>query len=75
MESDKVPVDNPVVGKDPELNNCFDYEHRNPFRCPFAAHTRKTGPRSDIPPENVEKRLIRRGGTSVPCFTIFALTP
>jgi Dyp-type peroxidase family len=53
------PVDNPVIGKDPKRNNNFDYGPRNEdprqqFLCPFAAHTRKTGPRTDISQRNAD---------------------
>jgi hypothetical protein len=61
------PVDNPVIGHDPEQNNNFDYGPRNSgnrqqFLCPFAAHTRKTGPRTDLPQAAIEQHAILRAG-------------
>jgi hypothetical protein len=76
----RIPVDNPTVGKNPQLNNNFDYgprgvTPRTQSLCPFAAHTRKTGPRTDIPLAIDEQHAIRRGGTPVHLFaTIFLLT-
>jgi Dyp-type peroxidase family len=63
----RIPVDNPTVGKNPQLNNNFDYgprgvTPRTQSLCPFAAHTRKTGPRTDIPLAIDEQHAIRRGG-------------
>jgi hypothetical protein len=63
------PVDIPAIGHDPQLNNNFDYgprdeERRQQFLCPFAAHTRKTGPRTDIDQASTEKFSINRGGIS-----------
>lgn len=68
MKCGNVPVDNLAIGKDPQCNDDFDYGPREQsprmqFLCPFAAHVRKTGPRTDIPKEDEEKRKIRRGGT------------
>jgi Dyp-type peroxidase family len=61
------PEDDPAIGKDPTRNNHFDYgsreeSPRKQFWCPFAAHTRKTGPRTDITKEDGENRMISRGG-------------
>jgi deferrochelatase/peroxidase EfeB len=73
MESGKFPVDVPATGKNPQLNNDFHYglreeTPRKQFLCPFAAHTRKTAPRTDIGQEDGEKHMIRRGGTPVHFF-------
>jgi len=67
MEGGKFPVDDPAVGKNPQLNNNFDYGPRveiprQQLVCPFAAHTRKTGPRTDLPQAAIESRAINRGG-------------
>jgi Dyp-type peroxidase family len=57
--------DNIALGKDPELNNDFEYSS-DPFQraCPYAAHIRKTNPRND-PNENKAAvqthRIIRAG--------------
>ena len=46
--------DDPNLAKDPERNNDFDYNLKNPpdqtdqTRCPFSAHVRKTFPRFDL---------------------------
>jgi hypothetical protein len=61
------PVDNPEIGHDPQRNNNFDYgartvSPRQQFLCPFAAHTRKSGPRTDLPQAAIESRAINRGG-------------
>jgi deferrochelatase/peroxidase EfeB len=69
MESGKFPVDVPATGKNPQLNNDFHYglreeTPRKQFLCPFAAHTRKTAPRTDIGQEDGEKHMIRRGGVT-----------
>jgi hypothetical protein len=63
------PVDIPEIGHDPQRNNNFDYGARNnatrqQFLCPFAAHTRKTGPRTDIDQASVERFSISRAGNS-----------
>ena len=70
MVDGKFPVDDPAIGKDPKRNNNFDYgprdeRPRKQVLCPFAAHTRKTGPRTDLEKAEVEKHVISRGGTSV----------
>ncbi|KAI1753993.1 hypothetical protein F4782DRAFT_545332 [Xylaria castorea] len=40
----------------------FRFDQKNQERCPFAAHVRKTNPRSDLPPGGTEiRRIIRRG--------------
>jgi Dyp-type peroxidase family len=57
--------DNIALGKDPKLNNDFEYSS-DPFQraCPYAAHIRKTNPRDD-PNENKAAvqthRIIRAG--------------
>jgi len=57
--------DNIALGKDPALNNDFEYSS-DPFQraCPYAAHIRKTNPRDD-PNENKAAvqthRIIRAG--------------
>ena len=62
---DLAPIrDDPVLGPDPTRNNNFIYDPTSQVRCPFAAHTRKTNPRSDlfslgIPTE--PRRILRRG--------------
>lgn len=55
--------DDPLLGADVDRNNNFrDYPVDQHF-CPFAAHTRKTGPRSDFKnSEDIEKHAIVRGG-------------
>jgi len=40
--------DDPVLGKSVSDNNAFRYDPLRQDRCPFAAHTRKTNPRSDL---------------------------
>lgn len=71
MQDGKIPVDDPTKGTNPQLNNNFDYGPRgvNPrsqFLCPFAGHTRKTGPRTDVTQAIVEQHAILRSGTLVP---------
>jgi deferrochelatase/peroxidase EfeB len=54
--------DDPALGADPSRNNNFQYDPTSQDRCPYAAHTRKTTPRSDISRENADKhRIIRHG--------------
>jgi deferrochelatase/peroxidase EfeB len=58
--------DDPHLAKDPSRNNNFRYDIEDPDkeeRCPFAAHTRKTNPRSDLDPFGGTeiRRIIRRG--------------
>jgi hypothetical protein len=58
--------DDPDLGKDPKRNNYFDYTP-DPIKCPFMAHSRKVGPRSDLknigrPDGAREKHSIMRGG-------------
>jgi Dyp-type peroxidase family len=67
MKDGHFPVDNPSIGNNPQLNNNFDYgpreeSPRQQFLCPFAGHTRKTGPRTDLPLAAAETHMIRRGG-------------
>ena len=52
--------DDPVLALDPARNNDFRYDTNSQSRCPFAAHTRKTYPRSDLP-NSVSRRILRRG--------------
>lgn len=52
--------DDPTLGVDPERNNNFDYESSQE-KCPFAAHSRKMFPRSDLLAEQDKPhRIIRR---------------
>lgn len=52
--------DDPTLGVDPERNNNFDYESTQE-KCPFAAHSRKMFPRSDLTVEQDKvHRIIRR---------------
>jgi Dyp-type peroxidase family len=67
MEGGRFPEDNPTIGKDPQRNNDFNYgpreeSPRKQFLCPYAAHTRKTGPRTDISQKDEEEHMIHRGG-------------
>ncbi|MBV9772262.1 MAG: Dyp-type peroxidase [Bryobacterales bacterium] len=58
-------TDDPVLGADPDRNNNFDFaEDADKARCPFAAHIRKTNPRSDFQPQelNVDVARIMRQG-------------
>ena len=58
--------DDPVLGKDNNRNNDFDYHIRDDpsippdvltdYYCPFIAHTRKTAPRNLDP--YVDKKLL-----------------
>jgi Dyp-type peroxidase family len=57
--------DNVALGKDPALNNDFEYS-RDPLQraCPYAAHIRKTNPRDDPNQNKAEvqtHRIIRAG--------------
>ncbi|KAH9848438.1 hypothetical protein C2E23DRAFT_739585 [Lenzites betulinus] len=67
-DTDRAPIDltplqdNPAWGTDPTKNDNFQYDPNSEERCPFAAHTRKTNPRSDLDPEFTERhRILRRG--------------
>lgn len=58
--------DDPTLGRDPKRNNDFKFEGQlnSQFKCPFAAHIRKTNPRDDL--ESIGKpvdtsRVLRRG--------------
>ncbi|KAF8513631.1 DyP-type peroxidase [Gautieria morchelliformis] len=59
--------DDPVLAKDPQLNNNFTYVHpdednkANQTRCPFSAHTRKTAPRGDFATVNIDNHIMRSG--------------
>ena len=54
--------DDPVLAADPQRNNNFQYDRASQERCPFAAHTRKMNPRSDLGEAIVDPhRIIRRG--------------
>ena len=63
--ADLAPLqDDPALGADPQRNNNFDFSNDGdpPSRCPFAAHVRKTNPRTDLPPTGLNPhRIIRRG--------------
>lgn len=54
--------DNPALAV-PEANQDFAFTpNTNQVRCPYAAHVRKTNPRSDITPGTTAvRRIIRRG--------------
>ncbi|KAL9094069.1 MAG: hypothetical protein Q9165_003739 [Trypethelium subeluteriae] len=52
--------DDEKLGKDPNRNENFRYDPFSQERCPFAAHTRKTNPRSDLPSTEIH-RILRRG--------------
>lgn len=63
--------DDPMLAADPKRNNDFKIEGEinSQFRCPFAAHVRRTNPRNDLEalpppvgPISVQKnRILRRG--------------
>ncbi|KAH6917877.1 peroxidase TAP [Coprinopsis sp. MPI-PUGE-AT-0042] len=58
--------DDPKLADDPEKNNDFQYkgELNSQFKCPFAAHTRKSNPRDDLESGGIAvapQRIIRRG--------------
>lgn len=55
--------DDTNIGNDPERRNNFDFESGNSFRCPVAAHIRKTNPRSDLGQRSIvnQIRILRRG--------------
>ncbi|KAJ2971030.1 hypothetical protein NUW58_g9531 [Xylaria curta] len=58
------PVDLTPLRDDPKLarSQDFRFDQKNQERCPFAAHIRKTNPRSDLPPNATEPfRILRRG--------------
>ncbi|KAG9599849.1 hypothetical protein KCU77_g3591, partial [Aureobasidium melanogenum] len=58
--------DDPTLGVDPARNNNFDYEPSQE-KCPFAAHSRKMYPRSDLPTQaDASHRIIRRAITYGP---------
>jgi hypothetical protein len=50
----------PALGKDPQRNNKFDYNPSSQKLCPYAAHSRKTNPRSDIRTDVSKNRIVRR---------------
>lgn len=52
--------DDPTLGTDPSRNDKFRYDPNSQERCPYAAHTRKTNPRDDLPSTEA-KRILRRG--------------
>ena len=56
----------PTLGLDSSCNNSFSYsfpdDSQTQDRCLFAAHTRKTNPRADLPAgATTPHRMIRRG--------------
>jgi deferrochelatase/peroxidase EfeB len=55
--------DDPILGKGVSDNDAFRYDPLRQDRCPFAAHTRKTNPRSDLDAFGGTeiRRIIRRG--------------
>jgi len=55
--------DDPVLALDATRNNDFRYDTKSQSRCPFAAHTRKTYPRSDLDAFGFSgsHRILRRG--------------
>ncbi|KAF8494772.1 hypothetical protein JB92DRAFT_2995234 [Gautieria morchelliformis] len=59
--------DDPVLAKDPLRNNDFSFVHpgednkANQTRCPFSAHIRKTAPRGDFSPVNLNHHIMRSG--------------
>ncbi len=55
--------DDTTVAADPTRNNDFDYsDDTGERRCPYAAHIRKTNPRSDIPEQALTSHRIIRAG-------------
>jgi Dyp-type peroxidase family len=55
--------DDTALGGDPKQNNDFDFaDDQGQRRCPFAAHIRKTNPRSDIQKNTLDPRRIIRAG-------------
>jgi deferrochelatase/peroxidase EfeB len=55
--------DDPDLGNDPQRNNNFDFSiDKTQDRCPFAAHVRKTNPRSDLAPAGITSHRIWRQG-------------
>jgi len=57
--------DDTTLGGDPQQNNNFDFsDDQSQRRCPFAAHIRKTNPRTDLLPQdpNVDNRRFIRAG-------------
>ncbi|KAF8518401.1 fungal peroxidase [Hysterangium stoloniferum] len=59
--------DDPELASDPLRNNNFNFSHpgsdltSDQSNCPFSAHIRKTAPRSDFNPVNVNNHIIRAG--------------
>jgi len=55
--------DDPALGADPQRNNNFDFSTaKDQTKCPFAAHIRKTNPRSDLPQAGVAPHQVMRQG-------------
>ncbi|KAF8485532.1 hypothetical protein JB92DRAFT_3026452 [Gautieria morchelliformis] len=61
---DRTPTqDDPKMAADPHENNKFDFSKpKDQTSCPFAAHVRKTNPRSDLGSANVAPHSISRSG-------------
>lgn len=56
--------DNLTLAQDPNLNNDFNFTLAGDnSRCPFAAHIRKTSPRSDLALNTDRQHRIIRAGT------------
>ena len=52
--------DDPKLGADVSRNDNFRFDTNSQERCPFAAHIRKTNPRSDLPSTEI-RRILRQG--------------
>jgi deferrochelatase/peroxidase EfeB len=63
--------DNKELGKDKTRNNAFVWNKPSQLECPFASHTRKTGPRNDLNDGVVpETFAIIRAGRPFALFTL-----
>ncbi|KIJ38727.1 hypothetical protein M422DRAFT_176170, partial [Sphaerobolus stellatus SS14] len=65
---DLAPVtDNLAIANNHAMINNFDYTHQgsdittDQTHCPFTAHTRKTAPRADLTPVDVNHHILRAG--------------